>query len=221
MPGRGYTILDTAYTPDDVELTLCERGDELVIRAHNTDLMSNRMHGSEEAMAELARTARRGGRVLVGGLGLGYTLRAALEELPPEGTVTVCELMPAIVDWNRQRLGHLAAYPLEDRMVELVVADVADLLRETPETWDSILLDVDNGPRSFTQRKNEDLYADRGLNICRMALRPNGIVAFWSAFEDREFERRMKRAGFSVEAHQVRARGVDRGPWHWIYVGSR
>lgn len=220
MP-RGYTILDRAFTPDDVELTLCERGPEIVIRAHNIDLMSNRMHGSEEVMAELVRCETPGAQVLVGGLGMGYTLRAALDQLPEGGQVTVCELMNAVVDWNRSHLGELADFPLEDRRTTLVVADIADYLRDTPETWDCILLDVDNGPQAFTQQKNAHLYLDRGLNITRMALRPGGAVAFWSAFEDREFSRRFKKAGFAVEEHQVRARGVDRGPWHWVYVGHR
>ncbi len=218
---RGYTIIDRAHTPDDVELTLCERGPEIAILAHNIVLMSNRMHGSEVELAALGKATRKGAKVLVGGLGLGYTARAALDLLPPGGEVTVCELMPAVVDWNRSHLGHLAHFPLDDPRLALVVEDVAALLRDTPETWDAILLDVDNGPAAFTQQDNDKLYAERGLNITRMALRPGGVVAFWSAFEDRDFGRRMKKAGFRVEAHQVRARGVDRGPWHWIYVGRR
>jgi len=216
---RGYTLLDTARTPDGVELSLCERGPELVIRAHGIDLMSNRMHGSEAQMAALARCPREGARVLVGGLGMGYTARAALDLLPAGGSVTVCELVPAVVDWNRVRLGHLAGHPLRDPRLSLVVGDVAALLRDTPGAWDSILLDVDNGPRAFTEEANAKLYASGGLGVTRRALRGGGAVAYWSAFEDREFARRLARAGFRAEEHKVRARGVNRGPWHWVYVG--
>lgn len=216
---RGYTLLDTARTPDGVELTLCERGPEIVIRAHGIDLMSNRMHGSEARMAALARATRKGARVLVGGLGMGYTTRAALDLLPEGGAVTVCELVPAVVDWNRQRLGHLANFPLDDPRLSLVVGDVASLLRDTPGAWDTILLDVDNGPRAFTEETNAQLYADGGLSVTRRALRPGGVAAYWSAFEDRDFGRRLRKAGFRAEEHKVRARGVDRGPWHWVYVG--
>jgi spermidine synthase len=219
MAVRPYQIIDVAYTPDDIELTLCERGPELVIRQHGIDLMSNRMFGSEQEMAALAGFSRPGSEVLVGGLGMGFTLRAVLDMLPERGRVTVCELMQAVVTWNEGRLGPIAGHPLKDPRASLIVADVGDVLRRWPGRWDAILLDVDNGPQAFTQEANESLYTVRGMNIARSALAPRGTLAVWSAFEDREFQRRMGKAGFVVEAHQVRGRGVDRGPWHWVYVG--
>jgi len=217
---RPWVTLDTARTPEGVELTLVERGPEIVIRAGGKDLMSNRMHGSEEAMAAFARSSRQGARVLVGGLGMGFTLRAALDTLPPGGRVTVVELSEAVVAWNRDRLAPLAGRPLEDPRAELVLGDVADVLASTPESWDTILLDVDNGPDGFTQPGNDRLYGVPGLNRTRMALRRPGTLAVWSAYEDPEFERRMRKAGFRVRVERVRARLSAGGPRHVIFLGA-
>ena len=217
---RPWVTLATSPTPDGTELTLWQRGGELVIRADGRDLMSNRMHGSEETMAKLA-LAPNGpeSRVLVGGLGMGFTLRAALDVLPPGGRCTVVELIPAVVEWNRGPLAALAGSPLDDPRVDLVMGDVVDVLRAEERAWDSILLDVDNGPESFTQEGNGGLYHLGGLNRTRMALKKGGVLAVWSAYEYPAFEARLARAGFTVRAHKVRARGPAGGPRHTIYVG--
>lgn len=206
-------------TPDGAVLSLHSRGEEWIIRAGGADLMSSRMHGSEEEMARLARPERPDARTLVGGLGMGFTLRAALTNLPPGGVVTVCELVPAVVHWNRGPLGPLAGHPLDDPRVTVRIADVLALLRATPAaTWDAVLLDVDNGPDAFTQAGNAALYAPEGLKRTRMALRPGGVAAWWSAYEAPEFPNRLARAGFRPVAHRVRAHG-GKGARHVVYVG--
>lgn len=215
---KPWVLLDTAWTPQDTELSLWQRDTEIVIRADGRDLMSNRMHGSEEQMASLSRATRHGAKVLVGGLGMGYTLRAALEA-NKSCRVTVVELSEAVVAWNRGPLGHLAGNPLDDPRTELIIGDVGDTLIATPGKWDAILLDVDNGPSAFTQPANERLYGVPGLNRARMALRQPGTLVVWSAYEDREFERRLGKAGMRVRVARVRARGGSGGPKHVIFVG--
>ena len=216
---KPWLLLDTAWTPGNTELSLWERDTEVVIRADGRDLMSNRMHGSEEVMAEFARSEAKDARVLVGGLGMGYTLRAALEFLPPGGRVTVVELSEAVVKWNRERLGTLAGNPLDDPRVDLVLGDVGDVISREQAAWDSILLDVDNGPDGFTQPGNDQLYGMAGLNRTRMSLRRRGILAVWSAYEDPRFENRMRRAGLRTRVERVRARLEKGGPRHVIYLG--
>jgi spermidine synthase len=208
----------SATLPDGGALSLLLRDTEWLIRANGRDLMSSRMHGSEEEMARLVRVERAGARVLVGGLGLGFTLRAALDTLPEAGRCTVVELIQAVVDWNRGPLGPLANHPVNDPRTDVIVADIATVLRGSKSRWDAILMDVDNGPAAFTQDSNNDLYTVEGLISVRRALAPGGAVAVWSAFDDLNFEKRMRRAGFRTELHRVRARG-DRGPKHFIYVG--
>ncbi len=221
-----WVTLASSTTPDGTPLTLDQRGVELVIRAGGKDLMSSRMHGSEEAMAALARpsplptgAARPDARILVGGLGMGFTLRAALGVLPPGGRCTVAELVPAVVEWNRGPLGPLAGNPLDDPRATLRVEDVREVLRTTPDTWDSILLDVDNGPDAFTQPGNDALYTVAGLHRARSALRRGGVLAVWSAYEAPEFLKRLQKAGFRPESHRVRARAEGKGPRHVIYLG--
>lgn len=203
-------------------------------------LMSSRMHGSEEAMAEMAfkRLALRGPRerpalrslgeggpldgacVLVGGLGLGYTLRATLDLLPADATVVVAELIPAIVDWHRGPLAALADRPTEDPRVQIDIKDVIATLRSSPGRFDAILLDIDNGPEAFTESSNAGLYNDRGIAAIRAALKPGGVLAVWSAWEDRRFEQRLKYAGFKVAVERVRARLKRGGPRHTIFLGQ-
>lgn len=216
---KPWIHIETAFTPQDTELSLWHRDTEIVIRADGRDLMSNRMHGSEEEMATLSRANRPGARVLVGGLGMGYTLRAALNALPEGGRVTVVELSEAVVKWNREQLGHLADHPLNDPRTDLVIGDVGDTLVATPGKWDAILLDVDNGPNGFTQPANDRLYGVPGLNRARMALRQPGTLVVWSAYEDPAFERRLHKAGMQVRVARVRARGAAGGPKHVIFVG--
>ncbi len=207
---RGGTVID-----------LKRRDREYVIFADGRNLMSSRMHGSEEALAALAcERARALPRpvVLVGGLGMGFSLRAALDLLPPAATVVVSELLAAVVEWNRGPLGPLAAHPLSDPRVQVEVGDVAAVLRANRSRFDAVMLDVDNGPDALTSPGNEALYGDRGLHAARAALAAQGILAVWSAGNDRAFERRLARAGFRVEVEHVRAR-LTKGPRHTIFVG--
>ena len=203
-------------------MTLMRHGSEYIILASGKPLMSSRMHGSEEALAafgcRLARTLAEP-RVLVGGLGMGFTLKATLDLLPPAAKVIVAELLPAVVEWNRGVLGELAGHPLKDRRVGVEVGDVAETLRASPGRFDAVLLDVDNGPDAFTASHNAGLYSDRGLAAIREALREGGVLAVWSAWEDRKFEQRLRYNAFAVEVQRVRGRLKKGGPRHTIFVG--
>lgn len=217
-----WQLLGSAQAPGGGALTLHQRGDELVIRVDGRELMSSRAHGSEESLARIGCRALQGRarpRVLVGGLGMGYTLRATLDTLPRDAEVVVAELVDAVVTWNRGPLAHLAGKPLEDPRVTVEVADVGALLRQPGPRFDAILLDVDNGPEGLTRRANHTLYTDAGLAAARRALRPGGCYAVWSASRHRDFVRRLGRAGFRVEVHDVRARDTGRSPLHTIYTG--
>jgi spermidine synthase len=219
---KPWEILGQARTPDRATMTLTRSGDEYVIRVDGQQLMSSRMHGSEDALAAIVcdRIQRRPRpRALVGGLGMGFTLRATLDLLPADAAVLVVELLPAVVVWNRSELGNLAGYPLEDPRVEVEVGDVAATLHRSVARFDAILLDVDNGPSAFTSTANEALYDGQGLAAARRALETGGVLAVWSAKDDRRFQQRMREAGFSVEARHVRAhRG--KGSRHVIFVGQ-
>ena len=151
---------------------------------------------------------------------MGFTLRAALDLLPPDATVIVSELVPALVEWNRGPLGALARHPLRDKRVALEVGDVGALLRGKPGRFDAILLDVDNGPSAFTASRNADLYGDRGLAVARAALKPGGVLGVWSSREDRRFEQRLRYAGFDVTVERVRGRLKKGGPRHTIFIGA-
>ncbi len=218
-----WQLLGRAQAPDGGALTLHQRDQELVIRVDGRDLMTSRAHGSEEALARLgcsdARTRQRP-RVLIGGLGMGYTLRAALDALPAQAEVVVAEIVDAVVEWNRGPLAHLAGRPLEDPRVTVVVTDVGALLRKPGPRFDAVLLDVDNGPQGLTRRANHALYGAAGLDTARRALAPGGCYALWSAGPDRDFERRLGRAGFAVEVHQVRARPQGQAARHVIFLGK-
>lgn len=229
---KPWELLAEARTPDGTLMSLTRRDTELVIMAGGKILMSSRMHGSEEAMAAMAckrlglHSLRAGGLpslsgacVLVGGLGLGYTLRATLDLLPDSATVVVSELVPAIVEWHRGPLAVLAGHPIADRRVQIEIGNVIATLRSSPGRFDAILLDIDNGPEAFTESTNAGLYNDRGLATIERALRPGGVLAVWSAWEDRRFEQRLKYAGFKVEVERVRARLKKGGPRHTIFLG--
>lgn len=220
---KPWELLGQARTPDGDDMTLMRRGGEYVILANGRTLMSSRMHGSEEALATLACPRVRMLKepcVLVGGLGMGFTLRATLDLLPPEATVVVAELLLAVVEWNRGALGPLAEYPLKDRRVRVDVGDVAATLRSHPGRFDAVLLDVDNGPGAFTASQNAGLYNDRGLATIRAALKAGGVLAVWSAREDRKFEQRLRYGGFTVEVERVRGRLKQGGPRHAIFLGQ-
>ena len=219
---KPWELLGKTRTPDGSDMTLMRRDSEIVILANGKPLMSSRMHGSEEALAVLAcRHARtlEDPCVLIGGLGMGFTLRATLDLLPPSAVVVVAELVPAVVDWNRGPLGPLAGHPLKDRRVRVEVGDVAVSLRTSIGRFDAVLLDVDNGPAAFTASHNAGLYDDRGIAAARAALKPGGVLAVWSAWDDRKFEKRLRRGGFTIEVERVRARLKKGGPRHTVFLG--
>ena len=217
-------LIGQTLTSNGIDMKLTRRANEYIILANGKSLMSSRMHGSEEALATLA--CRRVQRlkqpcVLVGGLGMGFTLRATLDFLPPDAIVEVAELVPAVVDWNRGPLGPLAGHPLKDRRVRVHVGDVAVTLGAGPDRFDAVLLDVDNGPAAFTSSDNARLYDDRGLAAARAALKIGGVLAVWSARDDRKFEQRLRYGGFTVEVERVRARLKKGGPRHTIFLGHK
>jgi spermidine synthase len=221
---KAWELLGETRTPDGTDMRLTRRDDEYVILANGKPLMSSRMHGSEEALATLACSEARAmprPRVLVGGLGMGFTLRAVLDLLPRDAMVTVAELVPAVIQWNRDSLAALAAHPLRDSRVRVEVADVGFTLRANPDRFDAILLDVDNGPAAFTDAVNNGLYDNAGVAAAYAALRARGTLAVWSAWEDRKFEQRLRYHGFDVEVARVRARLKKGGPRHTIFLGFK
>jgi spermidine synthase len=215
-----WETLGRERAPDGGELVLYRRGGEFVIRVDGRELMSSRAHGSEEEMATRACTGlAAGARVLVGGLGLGYTLRAALDALPAAADVVVAEVVPAVVEWNRGPLAPLAGRPLDDARVRVHAGDVAQAMRGGTR-FDAILLDVDNGPVALTRKANHVLYSPTGLMTARAALRPRGQLAVWSAHRDDRFVTRLRKAGFSVEVADVPARGRAGGPLHTLFLAK-
>lgn len=221
---KPWEQLGETRTPDGSLLTLSRRDREYVIHANGRSLMSSLMHGSEEALATIAcRHARAMSdpHVLVGGLGMGFTLRATLDALPADATVIVNELLPAVVEWNRGPLSALADHPLTDSRVEVTVGDVSVTLASSRENFDAVLLDVDNGPGAFTTSANNGLYDNRGVAAAYAALRNGGMFAVWSAREDRKFEQRMRYIGFEITVERVRARLHKGGPRHTIFVGRK
>lgn len=215
-----WELIDTAPVPgNDQALRLYKRGSEFSIRMGGREIMSSRAHGSEDALAELA-CARVGDRsrprILVGGLGLGFTTAAVLRRIGPKGRVVVVELAPAVVRWIRGPLAHLAGDPLQDPRVTLREEDVVKILQSERRAYDAILLDVDNGPADLISKGNNRLYDRAGLEVIRAALRPGGILAVWSAGPDQAFAQRLRRADFGVE--EVRAQGHQGGRRHTIWL---
>jgi spermidine synthase len=218
---KPWTVLGRARTPDGTELTLVSHTTEYAMLADGQSLMSSRVHGSEDALAVLG--CRRAStlphpNVLVGGLGMGFTLRAALDVLPAAAHLLVVELVPAVVEWNRGPLGVLAKHPLDDRRVRVEIGDVAVALQSRPGYFDAVLLDVDNGPVALTTSTNAGLYDSPGLARVLASLRPGGVLALWSAGDDRGFERRLRAAGARVQRERVRGRSNNRGPRHTILI---
>lgn len=217
-------LLGTAIVPGGERLRLFRRGSDFMIVLERNELMSSRMSGSEDALAVM--TCERLGKrtaphLLIGGYGMGFTLRAALAVLGRDAQVSVAELVPEIIEWARDPMATLAAGCLDDPRVHLLMGDVATPIRHASGQYDAILLDVDNGPDGLSRDENGWLYAPQGLHAAREALRPGGVLAVWSAAPDRGFSRRLVDAGFAVEEVFVRARSNGKGPRHVIWFATR
>lgn len=220
-----WRLLDSAQVPGDSgELRLYQRGDEFSIRLMGQgELMNSRAHSSEEALAELTCARLIEGnapRLLIGGLGMGFTLAATLRHVSESAQVVVAELIPAVVAWNRGPLGQQSGFPLNDPRVTVREGDVASLLKKASQVYDAILLDVDNGPEGLTRKDNDWLYSYDGLSVAYGALRAQGILAVWSAGPAQDFLQRLRKVGFEVEEKRVRAHG-SRGARHVIWFATR
>lgn len=217
-------LLDTADLPDGGTLRLMRRGQDYMILFGRNELMSSRLRGSEEALATLAYERLKGRsrpHILVGGLGMGFTLRAALGVLPGDARVTVGELVPKIVEWARGPLAHLFGDSLDDPRTRIDVRDIYEIIAGSRGLYDAILLDVDNGPDGLIHVANDRLYGPEGLRMAHAALKPGGVLAVWSAYPEKAFTDRMRRAGFQVEELKVRATGGRKGAHHVIWMGTR
>lgn len=219
-----WVRLDAVKLDDGVELRLMNRGHEFSIMLGANELMNSRLSGSEEALADLAAEkleARPKPRMLIGGLGMGFTLRAALKALGAGARITVAELVPQVVAWARGPMASLFDGCLEDKRVSLHQGDVGELIRAGQGLWDAILLDVDNGPDGLTRQGNDALYSAEGLAAAHRALSPGGVFSVWSSAPDPAFTRRLKQAGFAVTEVPVRARANKRGATHMIWLAVR
>lgn len=215
--------LDRATTADGVVISLVRHGEDWVIRYNGQELMGSRMHASEDALGARGcdgLKGRRGARVLIGGMGLGYTARAALDALGPDARLDIAELVPAVVRWNRSLVGHLAAHPLADPRVTVIEGDVREVIAAAERRYDAMLLDVDNGPDAFVVNSNEGIYSDAGIRRAARALREGGVFGVWSVADDARFTARLRAAGFTVQTEQVRARGT-RGRFHQLWLARR
>ncbi|TCR64819.1 hypothetical protein [Bosea sp. BK604] len=220
-----WILLDTAKLPDGSgELRLKQRGSEFSIMLGSNELMNSRLSGSEEALATLVRERlgqKPRPRILIGGLGMGFTLRAALAAWGADARIEVAELVPAVVAWARGPMAEVFGACLDDPRATITVADVASVIGAAPAGYDAILLDVDNGPEGLTVAGNDALYGETGLWLAQAALRPGGILAVWSQGPDRRFTQRLVRAGFVVEELMVRASRSRRGAKHVIWLAAR
>ena len=216
--------LDSAEMPGGGELRLIQRGTEFSIMAGAIELMNSRRGGSEEALADLVCGRLSGAprpHVLIGGLGMGFTLRAALAGLDGDAAVTVAELVPAVVSWARGPMADLFGDCLDDARVTIHEGDVGLLIASLRNACDAILLDVDNGPEGLTRVENDQIYSAAGLGAARAALRPGGVLAVWSSAPDARFTRRLKQAGFAVEEVRARAGTARRGARHIIWLATK
>jgi spermidine synthase len=221
---KPFELLGQTISPDGSVMKLIRRGDEYLILVDGAILMSNRMHGSEEALATFAcqrmRTLERPS-VLIGGLGMGFTLRATLDLLPSDAAVVVAELVPAVVEWNRGPLGPLAKHPLKDKRVRIEMGDVAVTLTSRLGQFDAVLLDVDNGPTALTDSNNAGLYDSRGIAAAHASLKKVGVLAIWAAKEDRKFMQRLRDGGFDVQVQRPGGRLIKGGPRHTIFLARK
>jgi spermidine synthase len=218
-------VLDIAAIPGSKDtLRLIQRGAEFSIMLGGNELMNSRLSGSEKALATLACAkiiSRAAPRILIGGLGMGFTLRAALAELPDNAEVVVAELVPAVVAWAKGPMAEHHGDSLSDPRTKIIVTDVAKLIRESDASYDTILLDVDNGPDGLTKNANDHLYSNDGLGRAWAALRADGILAIWSAGPDKTFAARFNAAGFDIEEIEVRAHKGKSGARHIIWLGMK
>jgi len=220
-------LLDTAAIPGGGELRLFRRqlknGAEYSIALRGNELMNSRLSGSEEALATLPCKRLKGQNpaVLIGGYGMGFTLRTALSVLPQQAEVEVVELIPEIIDWAKGPMVELTSGCLQDSRVKSTIGDVSDLINNANKEYDAILLDVDNGPHGLTHESNDQLYGKAGLRAARSAMRTTGILAVWSSSSDAKFTSRLKQAGFHVEEHRASARGNGRGAKHTIWLATK
>ena len=216
--------IDTARIPGGDELKLYRRGVDHIIVLNRNELMNSRMSGSEEALATMTAERLKGRRAqhwLIGGYGMGFTLRAALGALGPDAKTEVVELVPQILDWARGPMAALTAGCLDDSRVAVTLGDVAATIRGAKARYDAILLDVDNGPDGLVRAENDGLYGMEGLAAAKVALKPGGVVAYWSAGPDRAFSKRLKASGMLVEEIAVRARSNGKGARHIIWFAGR
>jgi spermidine synthase len=219
-----WTLLERAETDEGTRLELMRRGPHFSIRVNGRLLMNSRVHDSERSLAALALATlgeRERAHVLVGGLGFGFTLAAALERLGAAASVTVIEIAPAVVRWNREWLGELNGRALDDPRVTVRVDDVCALIRGGERAFDVILLDVDNGPRAVERPGNAWLYTPAGLEAVRAGLAPGGVLAIWSAGPEVGFSERLRAAGFDVVLHRVRSHAARTEERHFIWIGTR
>ena len=221
---KPWILIETAQTPGHgAELCLYQRDQEFAIQADNLELMNSRNFASEQALATLAckkLTDPSEARVLIGGLGMGYTLKSALDELGETAEVLVMELVPDVVRWNQGLLAHLAGNPLDDERVTVQVGDVAQMIKRSRGSFSAILLDVDNGPNALTSMDNHWLYSIAGLETAHAALKPNGILGIWSSDRDAGFAKRLSQVGFDVDEIPVRERG-KKGGHHIVWIAER
>lgn len=220
-----WELIDTARVPTgEDELRLYKRGSEFSIRVNAFELMNSRAHGSEEHLAKLAceRIAvRQDARILIGGLGMGFTASEALRQLGPDSRIVVAEIVPAVVKWNRGPLADLAGRPLDDPRLEIRETDIARIITDESKAYDAILMDVDNGPAGLTRKGNQWLYSLPGLKAAFSTLRPKGVLAVWSAVPDPAFTQRLTKAGFEARAVRARALTKGKGSHHTIWLAVR
>jgi len=216
-------LIDTAQVPGGGEMRLVQRGVDFFIMLGTEELMSSRMSGSEEALATMAceRVSEDAPHFLIGGYGMGFTLRAALAQLGPKAQVSVAELVPQVVEWARGPMAAFTGDSLDDPRVSVIEDDVGAVIAQARGTYDAILLDVDNGPDGLTRRGNDRLYSPRGLEAARAALRPGGVLAIWSAAPDVKFARRLRETDMAVDEVTIRARASGKGARHVIWFAKK
>ena len=219
-----WSLLDTAQVPGGGKLHLWRRGAEFSIRLDRNELMNSRLSATEQALATIGCATiqnRKQPHILIGGLGMGLTLRAALTVLGAKAKIIVAELVPAVVAWARGPLAKLSGGSLTDPRVTIYQGDVADLIRSGRAAYDAILLDIDNGPQGMTRKANDRLYDPKGLRAAHASLRPGGVLAVWSSTPNAKFTARLRNTGFDVTEHPVRAKGPQGGAQHFIWTAIR